>query len=117
MGVIKFGATQIGDVANLGSIDYSGGTVVYRVIADKQTDGATEFLNYYKSLLNTIGADDVQVVSIPRAKGVRIYQDAVKAKLDVWGTDYGDVVPTGARVRDFFASGYGTFEIDFVGSQ
>lgn len=115
--IIKFGETQIGDVANLESANYSEGAVIFRVVADKQEDDAKGFLNYYKGLLNTMGADDVQIVSIPRARGVRIYQNAEKETLTVWGIDYGNVVCKSGRIRSIFGNGYGIFEVEFIGSQ
>ena len=115
--VITFGATQIGDIASLDSINYDAGGKVFKITADKQSSDAKAFLTYFKNLLTTVGADDVQVVSIPRAKGVRIYANVTKENLTVYGTNYGKTACKSGKIKEYHANGYGVFELEFIGSQ
>ena len=115
--IIKFGGTQIGTIAILRNTDYSEGQIIYTVEADYQAGSAKSFLAYVKNLFSTIGVDDVQAVSIPRATGVRIYADVTMQTLTVNDVSYGSVACRSAKIGAYHPSGYGTFELEFIGSQ
>lgn len=112
---IKFGVTEIGDLGGM-KCEISEGVVRYTVVAEKKVSSAKDFRDYITALAKTIGCDDVQVVSFPRAKGVIIYSSADKEDLEVDGVNYGEVASISIWIQEMFNNGYGRFEIVFQGS-
>ncbi len=113
---ITFGTTEIGDRGILQSIDQWEGFIVYIVRAEKQSATAKAFIDYVKTVGLALGCDDIRIVNIPRALGVRIYSDKDKEDLIIDGVNHGKVAGVSVKVIDYFANGFGVFEVEFRGS-
>jgi len=115
---VTFNSTGIGDKGRILGTDTSRGVPRLSNTEEKKETDVPGFLTHIDTLAKTtLKIDNVQVVEIPRATGVRLYGDGEYANLIVDGFDYGKVYAESMRITDGpYANGYGVLEIVFVGN-